>query len=207
MDVPAELQDAGTVGVRASPISCIGTLLAVSLPMAISAVTIDPYEYPSENCAQAASGAPPVSCSCGKEEAAAPSTDAMMRNPLEPVSTRILLTVWHVLVPGTHTRTDTVGTLMTPVAPGPTVSGTVLAALAEIGCLVGAAATVGELVGVVADGVPDAGLGADDAADAEDVALDPPPPHPAIEHIMTTEIEASRVQGKERCRFIFIVTC
>jgi hypothetical protein len=83
----------------------------------------------------------------------------------------------------------------------------VLAALAEIGCLVGAEATVGELGEGVPDGVSDAGLGADDAADGEDVALDPPPPHPASMHVVTRVMVASRVEGEKRCRFIFIVIC
>ena len=42
--------------------------------------------------------------------------------------------VWHVLVPGAHTVTDTFGILTKFCAPGPTVIGTVFDAVDAIGC-------------------------------------------------------------------------
>ena len=47
----------------------------------------------------------------------------------------MLLIVWHVLVPGAHTVTDTFGMLTKFSAPGPTVIGTVFDAVAAIGML------------------------------------------------------------------------
>src|ERR1700722_16078858 len=49
----------------------------------------------------------------------------------------MLLMVWHVLVPGTQTVTVTFGMFTKFCAPGPTVMGTVFAAVAAIGCAVG----------------------------------------------------------------------
>ena len=45
--------------------------------------------------------------------------------------------VWHVLVPGAHTVTDTFGILTKFCAPGPTVIGTVFDAVDAIGCALG----------------------------------------------------------------------
>jgi hypothetical protein len=45
--------------------------------------------------------------------------------------------VWHVLVPGAHTVTDTFGILTKFCAPGPTVIGTVFDAVDAIGCRLG----------------------------------------------------------------------
>lgn len=54
------------------------------------------------------------------------SADARMRNPCEPVSTWILLIVWHVLVPGTQIVTLVCSMLRVPVAICATVMGRTL---------------------------------------------------------------------------------
>jgi hypothetical protein len=55
----------------------------------------------------------------------------------------MLSIVWQLLVePGAHTVTLTVGILITPCRPLPTVTATVFAAFAAIGCWVGLAGKV-----------------------------------------------------------------
>jgi hypothetical protein len=75
--------------------------------------------------------------------------------------------VWQLEVePGAQTFTLTVGILMTPFTPCPTVIGTVFAAVAAIGCWVGLAGSEPPFIGF-------------DELLLELELLSPPPPHAA----------------------------
>src|SRR5271163_1130109 len=83
--------------------SCMGTLLALSPEIWTRAFTTGPQVNEATNGVHSAIELPFASTWPGRGMVTA---EPRMRNPKEPVSTRISLTVWHSDVPGTHTVTE-----------------------------------------------------------------------------------------------------
>jgi hypothetical protein len=85
------------------PITCIGVELACSPAIFTSAVCTGPQVMPSANAAHSAMGLP-LELVCGGNETVR-AEDKILR-PEDPVSTRIPLIVWQLMVlPGTQTVT------------------------------------------------------------------------------------------------------
>src|SRR5438552_845930 len=81
-------QLAGITGNAASPITCIGNELAFSPAIVKSTTFTGPQVNPSANCWHSTSGLPLASTCCGSASPGA-STDEIIRNPTDPVSTRM----------------------------------------------------------------------------------------------------------------------
>src|SRR5258708_34477210 len=64
---PWLLHPAGTVEYAGSPITSIGTELACSPPILISAVFTGPQVIPRTNCAHSTTGSPPTPFCCGND--------------------------------------------------------------------------------------------------------------------------------------------